>query len=164
MNLLREYIRELLVEQEEEQTELDKITDIFVNNGAQAVELGEMLLPDAREVMMMKGAVMKVREFLELFPGPHGAPTEPAVYDQRLRARDSFDHAMYLLLRAAIPASRWHGEHERLLGKFEVLSEIYKRLDFIILGNRLDEKLPHIEWAAEWAGVPMPKIPEGWPK
>tara|TARA_Y100000310_G_scaffold208732_2_gene209348 strand:- start:1687 stop:2079 length:393 start_codon:yes stop_codon:yes gene_type:complete len=73
MNLLREYIRGLLIEQEEEEpelSELDKIKEIFAVNGAQAVELGEMLLPDAKEIGMMKRAVRVVREFLELFEKP----------------------------------------------------------------------------------------------
>ena len=89
-----------------------------------------------------------------------GDPTQAAEYRERLSTRDSFDHAMYLLLRAAVSADRWHGEHQKLLSMFEVLSEVYQRLDFIILGNRLELLLPHIEAAAEWAGAPMPKIPE----
>ena len=108
MKNLREYIRNLLTEQEEENSDLDKITEIFVSNGAQAVELGETLFPDSREVKMMKGAVMKVREFLELFEEPMGDPTQAAEYRERLSTRDSFDHAMYLLLRAAVSADRWH--------------------------------------------------------
>ena len=57
MKLLRECIRGLLIEQEEERSEFDKILELFVHNGVQAVELGGMVIPNAPEVRDMRKIV-----------------------------------------------------------------------------------------------------------
>ena len=148
-------------EQEEERSELDKIKEIFMNNGAQAVELGEMLLPDAKEIGMMKRAVRVVREFLGLFEKP------ASNFDQRLRARDTFYYDMDQTLKSIISSHRL-GALARSPGKamyiYQTLGGVYLMMDKDFGGNTisLEDRLPDIEAAAEWAGVPAPQIPEGW--
>ena len=159
MKLLREYIRGLLIEQEEEQSELDKIKEIFAVNGAQAVELGEMVLPDAKEIGMMKRAVRVVREFLELFEKP---AYEASTYDKRLRARDTFYYDMNQTLKSAIPDIGRERGPVRVQDMYYKLGRIYKDLEGIIGFKKLEDWLPDIEAAAEWAGVPAPQIPEEW--
>ena len=163
MGLLREYIRNLLAEQEEELSELDKIKEIFVSNGAQAVELGGMLLPDSREVGMMKRTVRLVREFLALFEEPMGDPTQASSYDKRLAARKTFYYDMNQTLRSIITNHRLGAQSTRpgkVTNMYQKLGRIYLRIDMIILGKELEDHLPDIEAAAEWAGVPAPQIPE----
>ena len=69
MKMLREYIRGLLVEQDEEEqerSELDKIKEVFVNGGAQAIELADMVgLGDDPIVYEMKEIVKVVIEALD---------------------------------------------------------------------------------------------------
>ena len=147
MKLIMEQWRKFNEEEgeDEERSELDKIREIFANNGAQAVELGEMLLPDAKEIGMMKRAVRLVREFLELFE-------KPASYDQRLRARDTFYYDMGRTLMIALPDPI----HKGYQGRGPVTTMYHN------LGRQMIRvyRVPDIEAAAEWAGVPAPKLPE----
>ena len=158
---LRRIIREQLKHEEEvpELSELDKIKEIFEVNGAQAVELGEMLLPDAPEIRMMKRTVKKVREFLELFEKP------ASNYDQRLRARNTFYYDMGRTLLIALPDPVQKGYRGKgpVTTMYHNLGRMYKDLEGIIGFKKLEDWLPDIEAAAEWAGVPAPQIPKEWP-
>ena len=70
MKLIMENWRKFSEEEEEERSELDKIKEIFVSNGVQAIELGEMLIPDEPEIRDMKRLVDSVRDFLKLLENP----------------------------------------------------------------------------------------------
>jgi len=75
--LLREYIRGLLTEQEQERSELDKIKEVFVNGGAQAIELAGMVgLGNDPAVYEMKEVVEVVIDALDVIVGGHSPPTQ----------------------------------------------------------------------------------------
>ena len=76
MNLLREYIKTLLIEQEEEQSDLEKLQDIFISNGAQGAELGEIavvilathIVADVAELCSRMAIIDKGRILVETEP------------------------------------------------------------------------------------------------
>ena len=143
-----------LVEQEEEQSEFDKLQDIFVSNGAQAVELGEMLLPDSPEIRAMREIVDSTRSFLKLFENPE------LVYKVRQEQRDPWNFKVKDLLEIAVSDKI---KRRRLITMMFELGQAYINLEGIIGFGRLHQWVPKIEAAAEWAGIPVPKIPEMWP-
>ena len=154
MKLLREYIRNLLVEQEEEQTDLEKIQALFIHNGIQAVELGEMV-SDEPEVRDMRKIVESVREFLKLFEDHKGT------YPERQKQRDPWNHEVRDLIHSALPNNP---ERMKLINMMFELGQAYINLEGIIGFGKLPMWRRHIDTAAEWAGAPMPQIPETWPK
>lgn len=160
MKLLREYIRTLLIEREEERSEFAKIQEIFWNvSGAQAVELGEMVTPDEDALRHMKRALATMRKFLELFnsPNPDRAKRD---FDRR-----SFQFNMNDSLKMISPWSDVYLGEVKEFGKlYKDLGRAYSDLEGIIGFGKLPEWMPKIEAAAEWAGTPTPKIPETWLK
>ena len=75
MKLLREYIRDLLIEQEEGRSELDKIKEVFISNGKQAVELADMLgLGDDPAVKGMKLVLEVAVGYLDVITNRHPDP------------------------------------------------------------------------------------------
>ena len=165
MKLIREYIKELLVEQEEGQSELEKLQDIFANNGAQAVELGEMILPDSPEVQAMREIVDSTRSFLELFEDPAQS------YTERQKQRDPWNMSVYNLLEdvgvkgpghPTNPYGRQDSRGRKMVDMFFELGQAYINLEGIVGFGKLLEWMPKIEEVVEWAGAPTPKIPEEW--
>ena len=165
MNHLREYIRNLLVEQEEEQTELEKIQDIFITNGAYAVELGKMMLPDAPEVKAMEDVVYQVRELLERFEDP----ADHASFADRRHATGAFWHDIKRSLETAIPNTFEFANpgYPKPTGKSGVALYVYElgswyvSLDMLtrpVFQARLTTEV--LEPVAEWAGAPVPKLSE----
>ena len=91
MNLLRKYVRGLLAEQEE-RSDLEKLQDVFISNGAQAVELGEMILPNSPEVKNMRKVVDATKNFLKTFENPSFG------YRVRQHERDLWNREMTALI------------------------------------------------------------------
>ena len=169
MKLLREYIRNLLVEQEEGQTELEKIQDIFISNGAYAVELGKMILPDAPEVKAMEDVVYQVRELLERFEDP----ADHTSFGDRHHEASAFWHDIKGPLETAIPNTfefanpgypKPRGKSGVALYVYE-LGSWYVSLDMLtrpVFQTRLAAEV--LEPVAEWAGAPVPEVSEEWLK
>ena len=160
MKLLREYIRNLLAEQEEEQSELEKIQDVFVSSGIQAVELGEMLVPDEPEVVDMGKIVNSTKSFLKMFE----KPSSP--YQARQHERDLWNREMTALINDIYAGSGrkgLEGPGGSLINMMFELGQVYINLEGIIGFGKLPEWMPKIEEAAEWAGAPIPNIPKEWP-
>ena len=154
VKLLREYIRNLLIEQEEERTDLEKIQDLFIHNGIQAVELGEMV-SDEPEVRDMRRIVDLTSEFLKLFKSP------AMTYQERQKQRDPWNHEVRDLIHFALPNNP---KRMKLINMMFELGQAYINLEGIIGFGKLPMWRRHIDTAAEWAGAPMPQIPETWPK
>ena len=165
MNLLREYIRELLTEQEEEQTEFGKILELFKHSGIQAVELGEMVIPDEPEVGDMRNIVDATKNFLKTFENPSFE------YRVRQRERDLWNREMTALINDIYAGSGrkgLEGPGGSLINMMFELGQAY-----INSSDAIKEKIRFpraYEWlhrtvkdAATWAGVPAPQIPKEWP-
>ena len=141
-------------DEEEELSELDKISEIFVNNGAQAVEFGEMLLPDSPEVKNMRKVVDSTRSFLKLFENPE------LIYKARQEQRDPWNFKVKDLLEIAVSDKI---KRRRLITMMFGLGQAYINLEGIIGFGQLHQWVSKIEEVAEWAGIPVPNIPEEWP-
>ena len=77
MKLLRAYIRNLLVEQdEEEQSPEDKLKQLFMHNTTQALHIAEQVDVDPKMVAAMKEVVESVHEIMESFRGAVNAKTQ----------------------------------------------------------------------------------------
>ena len=166
MNLLREYIKGLLLEQEEEQTEFDKILELFKHSGIQALELGEMVIPDEPEIGDMRKIVVSTKSFLKVFENP--SPE----YRVRQHERDLWNREMTALINDIYAGSGrkgLEGPGGSLINMMFELGQAY-----INSADAIKEKIrfPRAhEWlhrtvkdTATWAGAPMPNIPEEWPK
>jgi hypothetical protein len=161
MKLLREYIRGLLIEREEERTEFDKILELFVHNGIQAVELGNMVIPDEPEVRDMRKIIESTREFLKMFENPS------TDFRVRQHERALWDKEMTALINDIYAGSGkkgLEGPGGALINMFSDLGRVYIQFQGIIGFKTMDSWMPKIEEAAEWAGVPTPQIPEMWTK
>ena len=162
MKLLREYIRGLLIEeQEEERSEFDKILELFVHNGIQAVELGNMVIPDEPEVRDMRKIIESTREFLKMFENPSSP------YKARQHERDLWDREITALVNDVYAGSGkkgLEGPGGALINMFSDLGRVYIQFEGIIGFKTMDSWMPKVEAAAEWAGAPTPKIPEMWTK
>tara|TARA_Y100000296_G_C5018482_1_gene178641 strand:- start:97 stop:600 length:504 start_codon:yes stop_codon:yes gene_type:complete len=106
MRLLREYIRGLLVEQdEEEKTSVQKILEIFFQNPTQAVELGEQLNLDLDVVGPMRQILNIAHELIGLAREASeirgsSATTQGMLHDkkranQAYQAGKAFDKALW---------------------------------------------------------------------
>ena len=154
MKLLREYIRGLLIEQEE-QSDLEKLQDIFTSNGAQAAELGEMILPDSPEVKAMREIIDLTRSFLELFEDP------ALTYQERQKQRNPWNQEVRDLIHIVFPQNP---KRMRLINMMFSLGQFYIQLEGIIMFGKLGEWMPKIETVSEWAGAPVPEISKSGPK
>jgi len=155
MILLREYIKTLLIEQEEEQSDLEKLQDIFISNGAQAAELGEMLLPNSPEVKAMREIIDSTRSFLELFEDP------ALTYQERQKQRNPWNQDVRDLIHIVFPQNP---KRMRLINMMFSLGQFYIQLEGIVMFGKLDEWMHKIEAASEWVGVPVPEISRSGPK
>jgi hypothetical protein len=153
MRITRSQLRRLIQEQiEEERSELDKIKEIFISNGTQAVELGKMLLPDSPEVKAMEASLKRLRAFFKLFENPNRDRL------RRMASTDNFYSEMNRLLYHAIPGySPLESYPHRM---YREVGTMYKNMEGIIGFKKLDNWLATIQAAAEWAGLPVPVIPE----
>lgn len=154
MKLLREYIRNLLIEQEEEQTDLEKIQTLFIHNGIQAAELGEMV-SDESEVRDMRRVIDLTREFLKLFENP------AMTYHERYEQSKPWNQEVRDLIYLALPNNP---KRMKLINLMFSLGQAYIHLEGIIGFGKLSDWMPKIEGIAEWAGAPTPNIPKVWPK
>ena len=156
MKLIMESWRRFTEDEEEERSELDKLLEIFWNNGAQGYELASQILDDQQVVGRMGGAVKTMRWFLEKFnsPSPGFADREAESKTFKWRMNESLRH---------LPHSA--GEDLEQIREFKKLrTEIvvfYQDLNEIIKPEDRARMVASIEAAAEWAGAPIPKIPEG---
>tara|TARA_B100000029_G_scaffold187034_1_gene184372 strand:- start:32 stop:532 length:501 start_codon:yes stop_codon:yes gene_type:complete len=166
MNLLREYIRNLLIEEEEERTEFDKILELFIHNGIQAVELGGMVIPNEPELRDMRKIIDATKNFLKMFEKPS---TE---YRVRQHERDLWNREITALINDIYAGSGRKGLEDprgSLINMMFELGEAYINLEEIIRYSPAYPGIyrgwkPNMETAAEWAGMPTPKIPEAWTK
>lgn len=166
MKLLREYIRDLLIEQEEEKSEFDKILELFVHSGIQAVELGDMVIPNEPEVRDMRKIIDATKNFLKMFENPS---TE---YRVRQNERDLWNKEMTALVNDIYAGSGKKGLEGPggylLLMMFELGQAYINSKDAIKQKIRFPNAYDHVQRtvqdAATWAGAPMPQIPETWPK
>jgi hypothetical protein len=146
-------------EEEEERSELEKIQQIFVSSGTQAVELGEMVIPDEPEVRDMRKLVESTREFLKLFENP------AMTYQERQKQRDPWNKEATLLINEIYANSGrkgLEGPGGSLINMMFELGQAYINLEGIIGFGKLSMWRHKIDDVAEWAGAPMPKIPEEW--
>ena len=160
-SVVREYIRDLLVEQEEEWTEFDKILELFTHSGIQAVELGGMVIPDEPELRDMRKIIDATKNFLKMFE----KPSSP--YQARQHERALWDKEMTALINDIYAGSGkkgLEGPGGALINMFSDLGRVYIQFEGIIGFKTMDSWMPKIEAAAEWAGAPTPKIPETWTK
>ena len=166
MKLLRECIRGLLIEQEEERSEFDKILELFVHNGVQAVELGGMVIPNEPEVRDMRKIIDATKNFLKMFENPS------AEYRVRQNERDLWNKEMTALVNDIYAGSGKQGLEGPggylLLMMFELGQAYVNSKDAISQKIRFPNAYDHVQRivaaAATWAGAPKPQIPDTWPK
>ena len=155
-------------EEEEERSELDKIKEIFVNDGVQAIELGMMLLPDSLEVESMSKLVESVRSFLGLI----GEDPSPPIHERAAKSLSWEKEVVAMVNDIYYASSDKKGGFEQaiggpggnIVGRASRIGYVYESLEGIVGGGVLHQWIPHIAAMAEWAGVPMPKIPEEFSK
>ena len=181
MRLLREYIRNLLVEQEEEQTPEQKISQLFLRNAPQALHLADQLdiNPEVIEAMnyslenfhnLMRSYLYYAVPFLAGEYETHG---RGAMYSDELvvagdgegqredhahSEREDFDRNIQKL------ADLTNTEHEHIVQMYQELRSIAGDLidKITFLNNPLagppipKDPRQHPAWikAADWAGEP----------
>lgn len=153
MKLLREYIRELLVEQEEDRSELDKIKEVFVNGGAQAIELADMVgLGNDPAVYEMKEIVKVVIEVLDaIAAGESFSPTSDG------NKKDMARRVWYPYVKRGL--KKIYTSPSGVKGRWnESYHEIYNELSKLMKAywGWYDEELASIvENLGIWAGHPV---------
>ena len=68
MNLLREYIRNLLLEQEEERSDEDKIITLFLDNGANGLHMAQMILDEKNPARVdMENLMADIKKSVKIY-------------------------------------------------------------------------------------------------
>ena len=159
-------LKESVSLEQEEQTELEKLQDIFIRSGVQAVELGKMVLPDAPEVKAMEALLYQIRELLGRFEDPG----DDQGFGDRHHRAGRFWHTTQKQLETAIPntfeyvGQGWpRGTLQQLPVAYHIknLGTWYAQID-LLNQPRFQAILTSdfLEPAAEWAGAPVPTLPK----
>ena len=160
MNQLREYIRNLLVEQdEEERSPEDKLKQLFMHNAVQALHLAEQVDVDSEMVAAMKEAVHSVHEIMKVYRDSVNAATT-----QEVRAVDGvgslyeeFDRAW-----AKIYARRGRIRPPRSREVMQMVYDLYGIANYANRYHDTAKKMraikkdhPKYREVADWAGEPQ---------
>tara|TARA_B100000029_G_C17451967_1_gene915304 strand:- start:228 stop:668 length:441 start_codon:yes stop_codon:yes gene_type:complete len=142
MNLLREYIRDLLVEQEEERSELDKIKQVFASNAIQAIELADLVgLGEDPAVKGMKKILEVAVGYLDLITTKHPDPVGAI----RL---EGWMYALRNSIQEIYP------EQQGTEGKeiYDMFNQVFYHLKGRISLERAEVHINHL---STWAGHPV---------
>jgi len=181
MNLLREYIRGLLVEQEEEQTPEQKISQLFLRNAQQALHLADQLDINPGVVEAMEDALENFHNLMRSYlyyaepflAGEYETKPETAMYSEELIIkgdgedqrndhahweREDFDRNIQKL------ADITNTEREHIMQMYQevrsIASKLIDKITFLNNPNAGDpipkDPKQHPAWikAADWAGEP----------
>ena len=167
MTLLREYIRNLLTEKEEERSDLEKIQDLFFfETAAYALEMAEMIgLPDGPELQAMKEAVKTIEKFLTRFQ----FPKEAELARDRQGAQRRLYNDMDRLIKIATPQHYKVHDYTGAEEMYDDLGRAYVNVATIFWEKQKYGAGENDTWlhrvvknAATWSGAPMPEISEEW--
>ena len=183
MNLLHEYIRSLLVEQEKEVSKEKKIRNLFLSQagGIQALELAELVGINKRTIDNMKSAIVAAHEvmsaYLSTYQAWSNAPAR-AKNDRAYWHRDGDDQTRHALkkLNIALYAVAYEDEDDERLSNAQNVQGILGIFDItggtrhggyfdtaliqlILYPHRMDEfetaeEAPAYITAVKWAGEP----------